>query len=136
MFSQIQQIQNIQPFPQKLCPVFSTSHVAAQFRNPEAVQETSLIFLPLAHTQTHPHSHQVRTSCITDTFRPILSTATPLYPFGPRCFSALLLKSLLASRLVSLCISCRMIIFKQKMVILRTSHKLLEPGLNSSASLI
>lgn len=61
MFSQIQQIQNIQPFPQKLCPVFSTSHVAAQFRNPEAVQETSLVFLPPAHTQTHPHSHQVRT---------------------------------------------------------------------------
>lgn len=39
--------------------MFFTSHLVAQFRNLEAVQETSILCPPPVHAQTHLRSHQV-----------------------------------------------------------------------------
>lgn len=104
--------------------MFFTSHLVAQFRNLEAVQETSVLFPPPVHTQTHLRSHRVMRipshQHLLDPAPPprILSATTSAVPLRPHCCCPRppLLACLPASSLASLCAFSRAIFFQCKLV--------------------
>lgn len=124
-------------FPSKpLLLMFFTSHLVAQFRNLEAVQETSVLFLPPVHTQTHLRSHRVMRI---PSHQHLLDPAPPTpHPVRHHLCCApqasLLLPSTAAPRMSPcdhLPMQTGQVIFSAEN--LRTSHELLRLGLNSLA---